>query len=137
MPKETVKAFTSLKFLEKHHDIKYEAIARYAVQQKQRVGGHFAISYAVFTKRQREVCRKVIGKDLIIIVLKLDKKSQYQDRIQKRHGENMSKKLLDFLVYCEKYLEDVSDTEENAYQINITEDMTQNDVMERVLKIID
>ena len=134
---ETIDAFIGFKFLRKHFDANVEVIAKYALLQKQRIRGKWVISFAILQRKHREICKRVIGKDLIIINLKLDKASQYKNRIEKRHGENISQNFSKFLTNMSQNMQEISVAEENTFQINITENMTQEDVLAKVLQIIE
>ena len=106
------------------------------MSQKQRIGGKWVICQAVFRRRHREAIRRVIGKDLIMINLKLDTKYQ-KPRLEKRHGKNLGAPFMNYLLNMSKHMQEISDQEENTFEITVTEEMTEEDVLDKVLKIID
>ena len=52
-------------------DPMYKEMGKDLVKQKNRLGGDWAIAQAVFSRSQRDLLRKIIGPDLIFIVLNL------------------------------------------------------------------
>ena len=77
--------------------------------------------------------------DCIFIILSMTKESQMK-RLLSRHGEDESVKgVVKFLYDIHKYFPEIipEESEENTYNIDITEDMTPRDVMNIVLEILD
>ena len=100
--------------------------------QKKRLGGDFAVAHVVFSRKSRDLCRKECP-DIVFITLTMTEECQ-KKRLQKRHGDN--KEMLDFLTKLFDELEPAGDDEENAYNIIISEDMSKEDVLNRVLEVI-
>ena len=74
-----------------------------------------------------------IGSELIFIVLKLSMDCQ-RKRILDRHGE-VSKELLDIYVKAAQIHEPAGADEENTFSLEITENDSRQDVLQRVLDI--
>ena len=64
----------------------YEQMSKHIVLQRKRLGGNMAIAQAVFSRGQRERIRKMIGPDLVFIVMNLTKECQLK-RVESRHGD--------------------------------------------------
>ena len=64
----------------------YEEMSKHIALQRKRLGGNMAIAQAVFSRGQRERIRKMIGPDLVFIVMNLTKECQLK-RIESRHGD--------------------------------------------------
>ena len=97
------------------------------------LGGNFSIAQAVFNRRQRDQIKKDLGPDLNFIVLNVSKECQ-RKRIINRHGGDSK-----FATMMEKFYdlcEPASEDEKNAYNIDITEDMSVEDVVNKVLEIV-
>ena len=103
--------------------------------QKARVGGNFAIAQAVQSRDQREHIRKTLP-DVVFIVMSLTKENQ-KKRLKDRHGDSVDTKMGEMLEKMFDLYEKPGDGEENTYKIDITEDMTTKDVLDKVLKVID
>ena len=114
----------------------YHEIAKDLVKQRKRLGGNWAIAQAVFTKAQREVLRQNIGSDLIFIVLNLTRECQ-KKRLAARHGDNIHEELVQMLEKFYDLFEKAGDDEPNTYNLTVTEDMNVEDVMNKILDIID
>ena len=104
-------------------------------KQRKRLGGDWAIAQAVFTRAQRDQLRKSIGPDLIFMVLNLTKECQGK-RLANRHAgdEEVGNMFAESLKKFYDLYEPAGEDEENAFNIDITEDMSIEDVVETVLK---
>ena len=103
--------------------------------QKARVGGDFAIAQAVQSRDQREHIRKTLP-DVVFIVMSLTRENQ-KKRLKDRHGDSADTKMGEMLEKMFDLYEKPGDSEENTYNVDITEDMTTKDVLDKVLKVID
>ena len=117
-------------------EIVSEDMANDILKQRQRIGGDWSIAFAVFSRKQRDIIRKVLGPDVIFMVLNLTKDCT-KKRLTARHGEGdvadmINNTLLEFYKFYEKAGED----EENAFNIMIEEDMNSDDVIDKVMDII-
>ena len=74
-----------------------------------------------------------IGSELIFIVLKLSMDCQ-RKRILDRHGE-VSKEILDIYVKAAQIHEPAGADEENTFGLEITENDSRQDVLQKVLDI--
>ena len=121
--------------VEKALDPMYDEMSKHVMIQKKRLGGNMAIAQAVFSRTQRDKLRKALGPDLVFIVLNMTKECQLK-RIQTRHGDGIPKEFLDILVKYAEFCEPADEDEENAYNIAITENMNKEDVMSKVLDVV-
>ena len=106
-------------------------------RQHKRLGGNFAIAQAVFNRSQRDQIKKDLGPNLNFIVLNVSKECQSK-RVAYRHGSDGQGAQLAALM--EKFYdlyEPAGEDEKNAYNIDITEDMSVEDVIKKVLKIVE
>jgi len=110
----------------------YKIMAKDLIKQRNRLGGNWAIAQAVFSRKQRELLRNIIGPDLVFIVISMTKECNAQ-RIKKRG--NMGE-YADALIKYAELCEPAGDDEENAYNVVVTEDMSIDDVMGKVLEIV-
>ena len=104
------------------------------VTERPRLGGNFAIAQAIFSRSQRDMLREIIGPDLHFMVLSMTKESQ-DKRLKARHGDSVPESLLDFFLRFSEKCELAGEDEPNAHNIVITEDMTKEDVVNKVLEI--
>ena len=114
----------------------YDQMSKHVMIQRKRIGGDMAIAQAVFSRRQRDKIREIIGPDLIFIVLNMAKECQ-KKRIQGRHGDSgMLEEFMRVLVKYAEMCEPAGDDEENAFNVTISEDMSKDDVVKKVLEIV-
>ena len=73
--------------------------------------------------------------DVIFITLTLTKENQLK-RVKKRHGEDCGA-ILELLNKFYEFFEGPGDGEKNTYNIDIDENMTPKDVMNKVLELLD
>ena len=107
------------------------------LKQRSRIGGDWSIAFACFSRQQRELIRKILGPDVIFIVMSLTKETTMK-RLQGRFGEDENGELFtnQFLAIYEKY-EEAGDDEMNSYNLTIDENMSIDDVNDKVISIIE
>ena len=103
--------------------------------QRKRIGGDFAIAQAVTSRDMRDHIRINLP-DCVFITLTLTKENQLK-RVKARHGEEAGEDMFEMFNAMFKFYEGPGDGEKNTYNIDISEDMTPNDVMNKVLEILD
>ena len=114
----------------------YDQMSNHVMIQRKRLGGDMAIAQAVFSRRQRDKLRKIIGPDLVFIVLNMTKECQVK-RIKGRHGDSpMLEEFMRVLVKYAEMCEPAGDDEENAFNVTISEDMSKDDVVKKVLEVV-
>ena len=106
-------------------------------RQHKRLGGNFAIAQAVFNRSQRDQIKKDLGPNLNFIVLNLSRECQSK-RVAKRHGsDDQGDQIAGLMEKFYDLYEPAGEDENNAYNIDITEYMSVEDVIEKVLKIVE
>ena len=65
----------------------YEHLALDIRREKKRIGGDFAIATVILKKEAREHLRKILGSDLVIVILKMAMEER-RERVLARHGGN-------------------------------------------------
>ena len=113
----------------------YNHMSSHVKMQKDRIGGNMAIAQAVFSRSQRIKIRKILGPDLIFIVLNMTKECT-KKRIEARHGTSIPEDFVNLLVKYAEFCEPAGEDEENTYNLTISENMSKDDVVEKVLKIV-
>ena len=73
----------------------YDCMAKDIIAQRKRLGGNMAIAQAVNSAKQREFLRKMVGPDLVFIVLSMSKECQ-KGRVMARHKKKFQKNLCIF-----------------------------------------
>ena len=105
-------------------------------KQRQRLGGDWAIAQAVMNRLQRDAMRKELGPDLVFIVLNMNQACQ-KKRVGARHGEGaFGETMQEALSKMYQLYHPADEDEPNAVNVEITEDMSREDVLEKVLDII-
>ena len=108
-------------------------MAKDILVQKQRLGGDFAVAHAVTSRDMRDHIRTILP-DCIFIVLSMTDETQ-RKRIKERHGE-ATDGVFEMLTKLHKLYEKPGDGEKNAYNVDITEDMTRKDVFNKVMETL-
>jgi len=109
-------------------------VAKCIGEQKKRLGGNFVAAQAINSRDLRDVVRKVLPGS-IFITLTLTKENQMK-RIYERHGE-ASSEMIGLLTKMFEIYEGPGEGEPNTFNIDITVDMTPNDVKEKVMEILE
>ena len=111
----------------------FQLIAEDIVKQKKRLGGTFAVALAVPVRKIREILRKFVGPDLVFVVMNLSEACQ-AERMKQRHGEGAAAEALTKMNAGFKPAEE---DEEGAYNMLVDEGMSEKDVMQKVVELID
>ena len=111
----------------------YACIAKDIDTQKKRIGGDFAIAQAVTSRAMRDHIRITLP-NCVFITLSLTKENVTK-RIKERHGDDPG--ALEVLSKMFEFYEGPGEGEKNTFNIDITEDMSPKDVMDKVLEILD
>ena len=62
----------------------YEVICEDVLKQKARIGGNWAIAVGATTKAYRDMCRKMIGDELIFVSIKMADSGEIEKRLKER-----------------------------------------------------
>ena len=114
----------------------YNHMAEDISKQNKRLGGKMAVAQAIYSRKQRDAMRKILGPECVFIVLNMSRECQ-KKRIIARHGESFNENALNFMIKMAELYEPAGEDEENAYNVEITEDMNREDVIQKILKIVD
>ena len=112
----------------------YINIAKDVGFQKNRIGGNFVVAQAIHSQEFRNLIRSILP-NCIFINLSMTQEGSKQ-RIQSRHGDQAGE-LWEFFSKEYELFEKPGEAEENTYNIDIDENMTPNDVLEKVLEVLD
>ena len=103
--------------------------------QRERIGGNFAIAQAVISQEMRDEIRKVLP-DCIFVCLSLTKETQMK-RITARHGSGeASEGIVKMMNDIHGMYDKPTESEKDAFNIDITEEMSQDDVLKNVMKTL-
>jgi len=103
-------------------------------REQNKIGGDFAIAQAVPTRFFRDRIRAKMGPKLVFVVLHMSKEDQ-EARVKARHGD--AGHVVEMLANMHKMYEPAGDDEPNAIHCLITKDMTRDDVLEKVLQLLE
>ena len=105
--------------------------------ERKRIGGDWAVAQAVPTRRLRDVIRKHLGDDKVVFLLIGLDSDATRKRLDKRHGESEEGLVMtDFLMKINSFYDLKAADEDNTYDVIVTEEMTPNDVVLKMMEII-
>ena len=110
----------------------YIEMARDILKEKQRIGGDWVVAQAVPSKALRDEISKILGDDVIHVTLTLDREAQ-KKRLNDRHGENEGG-IGDYFQMWYDIYELVDEQKENGFTVNVTSEMTPEDVVKVILE---
>lgn len=111
----------------------YTALCKDITAEKKRMGGDWVVAQAVTTKALRDHIRKQLGPECIFVVLNMTKEDTMK-RITARHGEGSS--FNELLIKWYDFYEPATKDEENAIDVVVTSDMSREDVVQKILKLL-
>ena len=111
----------------------YTSMCLDIAKEQQRIGGNWAVAQAVPTRALRDHIRSQMGKNLIFIVLHMSKEDQIS-RLMARHGddENLVKQFSNIF----DVFEPAGDGEPNTIHIEVTKDMSRDNVVEKIIRSV-
>ena len=112
----------------------YKLMADDIQRQRKRLGGTFAVAHAVATRGNRDFIKSLMGPDLVFIVLNLTQECT-TERIMARHGE--SAEGAEGLERAHSAFQPADEDEERAYNVTIQKGMSKQEVLQKVLEIVD
>ena len=83
----------------------------------------------------RDLIRKVLGPDLVFVILNLTKETQKQ-RIEARNGGDDNAGITDWIAKMCDQFEGKEDDEPETFSIDVTVDMAQEQVVNQILSLI-
>ena len=111
-----------------------ETIAKEIDRQRKRIGGNFLVVYATATQVDRNLIRKILP-DCTFITLTLTKEAQ-KKRLLARHDEKTQADTIKFLTDLYDLFELPGENEWNTYNLDISEEMTKDDVVRGIEQIL-
>ena len=136
--KEISQAIRKCQFDDMHWDNAkpfYLHLARSILTQRLRIGGNFAIAQAVTSRDIRDCIRQILP-DCIFITLTLTKEAQ-RERLLARHGKAPPEGILTVMQSMYDLYELPGACEKNTYNVDISEGMKPQDVMNKVLEVLE
>ena len=103
-------------------------------QEQDRLGGDFVVVWAFADdEKERNKIRKILGPEMIFVILSIDAKLAHQRKYNRDQDVSENEK-----VSAEEYWECelASESELNAVNIEIIEEMNPEDVVKKILESI-
>merc|ERR1712179_463823 len=102
-------------------------------QEKERIGGDWAVAQCVLTRNMRDVIRENLGTGFVFVLLEMDGEDALE-RLTNRHKGN--EKAIEMLKKYQERCEPAEDDEENVVTVKVTRDMSPQDVVHKTLQMI-
>ena len=109
----------------------FKLMSKDIATEKKKIGGDWVVAFAVPTRKIRDVIKEECN--ATFVVLTVSEETQMQ-RLSKRHPKD--KEFVNYLAKCHNYYESVQSDEKDAYEVIITPDMEQDDVLQQVIDLI-
>ena len=97
----------------------------------------FQVAFAIFSQAQRDIVRNLLGNDVIFIILQLTPETNHKRLVGRHGGEEMAGEFNKIFDSMTKMYEPAGKDEKNAFDVHITEEMTPDDVAQKVLDILE
>ena len=111
----------------------YSAMCLDITKERQRIGGDWAVAQAVTSRAFRDHIRSEMGEQLIFIILHMDKDNQVA-RLKERHGDD--EMMIQVMTNVFSRYEPAAEDEPNVIQINVTKDMSRNEIVQEIRRRI-
>ena len=112
----------------------YSEMCKDILKERKRMGGDFVIAHAVPTRALRDHIRKELDCDITFVVKNMSRKDQLT-RIKGKQG--FQKSLTEMFLKAYNVYEHAQDDEPNTIDLLVTNDMTPNDVADKIITMLD
>ena len=112
----------------------YTSMCNNIKREKSKIGGNWVIAQAIPFRWLRDHIKNELGSELTFVVLNM-KKDEQTKRILSRHGGETNA-VTEWLTTIFDKFEPLQEDEKNAVECLITNDMSRQDVMEKVLELV-
>jgi len=109
----------------------YEAMATDIRNEKKRIGGNFSIAHVLLTREMRDNVRRILGPDVIFILLRMSAEDRRKRVLMRHKGDENVTQMMDMF---EGLCEPAQDGELNTIDMDVTADMTREEVVAEVKK---
>jgi len=116
----------------------YELLCKDILRERKKLGGNWVVTQAVYSRTARDIIRRKMGADLILVVLETEEEDLQIERLARRAAKKerltadeleSSKKKVAGLV---GHHDTVEEDEPNTFKVVVTGDMTPEDVAKEV-----
>merc|ERR1711936_155803 len=111
----------------------YTTMAEDIKTQKERIGGDWAIAHVVMKNEHRAALRKCLGSQLYLVNLVMSTEDR-RKRVLDRHMGDEG--IGDMMDHFEKLMDPTEEGEENTITVQVSAEMTREDVVHTVLKAV-
>ena len=87
-------------------------------------------------RKSRDLCREYLGRENVTFLVMNLTKSCQRKRLEERHGGAMGGGFAATINSMFDMYEPAGEDEEGALNVTVTEDMTRDDVLKKVLEVI-
>lgn len=109
----------------------YEHLALDIKREKKRIGGDFAIATVLLKKDARTLMRKILGDQLVIVSLTMSMEERRKRVLARHSGDEASADLMDHFATI---MEPLEASEPNSVELEVTGDMTRDEVVHEILR---
>jgi len=111
----------------------YTAMCTDILSERKRIGGDWAIAAVTMTREMRDHIRSRLGPDLVFVILNMDAE-EIKKRVKARHhGEEQAVGMFEPV---NKLCDPIGDDEENAVSVPVTNEMSKEDVLNKILELV-
>ena len=109
----------------------YTSMCKDIITERRRLGGNWVVGFTVPTRHLRDHIKNQCGPDIYFVVLNMTKEDQ-RKRIVNRHRNETN--LIEILTKQYEVFDPADEDEERAINIKVTNNMSPDDVLQRIVK---
>jgi len=111
----------------------YKAQCDDILQERKRIGGDWAIAAVTLTREVRDLVRANLGPDLLFVILSMDM-DDVRKRVKERHHGDDS--AVELMAPIHNICDPIGPDEENVVGVTVTPNMSREDVVNKILKLV-
>jgi len=109
----------------------FEMLGKDIYKERKRIGGDWAVAGVAVNREMRDLMRVTLGEDLLFVMLTMEEES-IKKRLLNRHKQQ--EMIVNRLMKVNKMIEDVAEEEPQVVKVNVTEQMSHQDVAQEILR---
>jgi len=111
----------------------YNAMCADILSERKRIGGDWAIAAVTMTREMRDHIRSLLGPELVFVVLSMDAEENRKRVKARHHGEEQAVEMMEPV---NKLCDPIGEDEENAVSVTVTTEMSKDDVLNKILELV-
>ena len=106
-------------------------------KERKRIGGDWVVAKTASKRETRDFIRSCLGPELVFVVLIMEEEERKKRILRRSIGDaRVTEEILERMLAAPKHFDPLEEDEENGVQIMVTDQMTEEDVANKILQMV-